>query len=67
MGHGLSANTIAKANKAVERVLTSQSFGEMTEKRKYTTAFMPKDHASLAAENRNAMAVKMLKATFDYN
>ena len=44
-GVGLSANTIAKANKAVERVLTSQSFGEMTEKRKYTTAFMPKDHA----------------------
>ena len=49
MGHGLSANTIAKANEAVERVLTSQSSGEMTEKRKYTTAFTPKDHVFIGS------------------
>jgi len=49
MGHGLSTNTITKANKAVERVLTSQSSGEMTEKRKYTTAFTPNDHVFIGS------------------
>ncbi len=64
---GLPVNMAQQVNQAVEKAMDRAPNAEgRTKKRKYTTSFMPEDCAAIGrytAENGNAAAVKMLKAS----